>query len=94
MATDWRGMKLLDGETSEFLLGMMRQENNRIERQVLIIDPSAVMGLQIRRLFRSAGGETKAVFESAYAAKQWLDPALDDNERDALYRFVHTASAA
>ena len=94
MATDWRGMKLLDSETSEFLLSIMRSENDRIERHVLMMDPSAVMGLQIRRLFRAAGGETRAVFESHHHAEKWLSPALTEAERSRFSRFTAMISAA
>lgn len=94
MATDWRGMRILDSATSEFLLSIMRAKNSRIERQVLIMDPSAVMGLQVRRLFADAGGETRAVFESADAARAWLEPALTPLENQALVRFTSAGLAA
>ncbi|MEE9383969.1 MAG: hypothetical protein V3V08_11210 [Nannocystaceae bacterium] len=94
MATDWRGMKLLDSETSEFLLSIMRAENDRIQRQVIVIDPSAVMGLQIRRLFKDAGGETRAVFDGHREAASWMEPSLTALEWDSYARFMNPATAA
>ena len=94
MATDWRGMRVLDAKTSEALLGIMRAKNDRIERQMLVMDPSAVMGLQVRRLFKDAGGETRAVFESADLARGWLEPALTPLEVASLKRFLTAGIAA
>ncbi|MBK6576212.1 MAG: hypothetical protein IPG17_08445 [Sandaracinaceae bacterium] len=94
MATDWRGMRVLDAKTSEALLGIMRSKNDRIERQMLVMDPSAVMGLQVRRLFKDAGGETRAVFESADLARGWLEPALTPLEVASLKRFLTAGIAA
>ena len=94
MATDWRGMRVLDAKTSEALLGIMRSKNDRIERQMLVMDPSAVMGLQVRRLFKDAGGETRAVSESADLARGWLEPALTPLEVASLKRFLTAGIAA
>ena len=94
MATDWRGMRVLDAKTSEALLGIMRAKNDRIERQMLLMDPSAVMGLQVRRLFKDAGGESRAVFESADLARRWLEPALSPLEVASLKRFLTMGVAA
>lgn len=94
MATDWRGMRVLDAQTSEVLLGIMRAKNDRIERQMLVMDPSAVMGLQVRRLFKDAGGETRAVFESAELARSWLETSLTPLEAASLRRFLTAGIAA
>ena len=94
MATDWRGMRVLDSKTSEFLLGIMRDKNDRIERQVLVMDPSAVMGLQVHRLFKDAGGESRAVFESPDQARAWLDGVLTPLEMGSLRRFLTAGMAA
>jgi hypothetical protein len=94
MATDWRGMRVLDAKTSEALLGIMRAKNDRIEQQMLLMDPSAVMGLQVRRLFKDAGGESRAVFESADLARRWLEPVLNPLEVASLKRFLTMGVAA
>ncbi len=94
MATDWRGMRVLDAKTSEALLGIMRAKNDRIERQMLVMDPSAVMGLQVRRLFQDAGGESRAVFESTDLARRWLEPMLNPLEVASLKRFLTMGVAA
>lgn len=94
MATDWRGMRVLDDQTSELLLNIMREENSRIEKQVLIISPSAILGLQVRRLFAEAGGESRMVFESPSAAVRWLAPSLKPHELHALQNFINANVAA
>lgn len=87
LATDWRGMRLLDRETTEFLLQIMRSDEG-VEAQVVLIDESALMGLQIRRLFRDGGGEHRAVFEDPALAERFLMPYLDPMERVALRNFI------
>jgi len=94
MITDWRGMRILDAQTSQFLLGIMRAENDRIERHALIMSPSAVLGLQVRRLFSEAGGQTRMVFDSAAQAAEWLGPHLTVPEKQALRRFTSAGVAA
>jgi hypothetical protein len=88
LATDWRGMHLLDGQTSEFLLDIMKAETDRIERHVVIAEESALMGMQIRRLFKTAGGRTRAVYNSVTEAEQWIRPALTDVEFARFQRFM------
>lgn len=94
MATDWRGMRVLDDQTSEMLLGIMRGENSRIEKQALIISPSAILGLQVRRLFAEAGGDSRMVFESPSAAVRWLAPSLSPAELQSLQAFINANLAA
>jgi hypothetical protein len=88
LATDWRGMHLLDGQTSEFLLDIMKAETDRIERHVVIAEESALMGMQIRRLFKTGGGRTRAVYNSVAEAEQWIRPALTDVEFARFQRFM------
>jgi len=94
MATDWRGMRVLDDQTSEMLLSIMRDENTRIEKQALIISPSAILGLQVRRLFAQAGGDDRMVFESPSAAVRWLAPSLSAAELQSLQAFINANVAA
>jgi hypothetical protein len=84
MSTDWRETWVLDAETSEALLGIMRSKNDRIERQVLLTDPSAVIGLQVARPFQEGGGEARAIFDSVHTLRDWMEPALTAPKAAAL----------
>lgn len=88
MVTDWRGMRVLDAQTSEFLLGIMRDKNDRISKQALLMSPNAVLGLQVRRLFSEAGGQSRDVFESSLGVTGWLASELTLPESRALKRFL------
>lgn len=89
LGTDWRGMRILPVEVANVLLEIMRAEDARVERQVVVTDPSAVIGLQIGRLFREgAGMQSRAVFQDAAAAQKWLEPVLTTPERVQFRKFL------
>lgn len=87
-ATDWRGMRLMDRTTSDFLLDIMRSDEG-VAAQVIITDESALMGLQIRRLFRECGGgQHRTVYDNVARAEQFLRPHLTPAELGAFRSFV------
>ncbi len=86
-ATDWRGMRLLDRETADLLMEIMKNDEG-VEAQVVLTDKSALMGLQIRRLFQSGGGKRRAVYDDAHHAELFLKPHLSAAELEAFRKFV------
>lgn len=86
-ATDWRGMRLMDRETSEFLLDIMKNDQG-VEAQVVITDPSALMGLQVRRLIQAGGGKHRSVFDDIARAERFLKPYLTPAEIAAFRSFI------
>lgn len=87
LATDWRGMKLMDRETSDFLLEIMKSDEG-VHAQVVITDASALMGLQIRRLFQAGGGKHRAVHDDLERAERFLKGHLTPAELAAFRTFI------
>jgi hypothetical protein len=89
LGTDWRGMRTLAPEVANVLLAIMRAEDARVERQVVVTDPSAVIGMQIGRLFREgAGTQSRAVYQDPLAAQKWLGEVLSVPERVQFRKFL------
>lgn len=86
-ATDWRGMRLLGSNTSTFLTDIMRSDEG-VEAQVVLTDKSALMGLQIRRLFQAGGGQRRAVYDDVGRAESFLKPFLTPAELAAFRSFL------
>ena len=87
LATDWRGMRLLDRETSDFLLDIMKSDEG-VHAQVVITDESALMGLQIRRLFQAGGGKHRAVYDDLERAERFLKGHVTAAELAAFRSFI------
>ena len=75
MATDWRGMRVLDAKTSEALLGIMRAKNDRIERQITvcgqIVDDLLALARDRPPSFETV--ELRPLFEFAWAQQRCDD---------------------
>lgn len=87
-ATDWRGMRVLAPQVSDILVSIMKADNARAERQAVIIDDNAIVGLQIERMFREGGGKTRAVYREAATAATWLGELLSITEQARLRKFL------
>jgi hypothetical protein len=89
LCTDWRGMEALSPDVSELLLEIMKSDNERVERQAVIHDPSAILGMGLNRLFRESGGNSRQAFDNVEGASAWLNTvALTVAERVQLRNFL------
>lgn len=80
---------MVSPDVSEFLLDIMKSDNARVERQVVIHDPSAILGMGLSRLFRESGGNSRQAFDNVERAIAWLNTvALTVAERVQLRNFL------
>src|SRR5262245_51997602 len=92
MCTDWRGMRVLAPEVADILLGIMKSDNHRVARQAWLIDPKAIIGLQLERLFRDGGGLDRRTFTESVSMTQWLGEVLNTRERQRVTEFLNPHS--
>jgi hypothetical protein len=86
--TDNRALKVLPQDVAVRLLEVMRNDNPKIERNGVLASRSAVLALQMERLFRNAGGATRRLFRDAPDLEQWLGEVLTLTERERLHRIL------
>jgi len=86
-ATDWRGMRLMDRDTSDFLLDIMKSDEG-VEAQVIITDASALMALQVKRMIQAGGGKHRMVYDDVERAERYLKPYLTPAEFAAFRSFL------
>jgi hypothetical protein len=92
--TDLRtGTRTVDPDTIDFLAGIMRAENPRLERNALMVSPvSATFALQMERMVKSAGTAQRRIFKSRPEAESWLGEVLSGAERARLRTFLDEGS--
>ncbi|UJR84767.1 hypothetical protein [Sandaracinus amylolyticus] len=88
MCTDWRGMRVLAPDVASSLRAIIRADNDRVERQAVLLDPSAIIGIQLERLLREGGNMDRAAFESVGTMEQWLAPSLTPAEQAQARKFL------
>lgn len=91
LCTDWRGMHILPQPVTEVLLNIMRNENARVERQGVLLDPSAIIGMQLDRLLRTSGNSQTKAFRDADQMQTWLGQVLTLAERTQMRKFLAAA---
>ncbi len=87
-ASDFRGMNVLAPDVAERLLGVMKQTNERIERNGFFISDSAIFSLQSERIIREAGNPGRRTFRTRGALESWVGELLDAQERARLAQFL------
>ena len=91
VAADWRGIRILAPEVAEVLLGIM--QTNMVDRTGVLLDSSAIIGLQLERIFRQVGSKNQIACRTAVQLESWFDAALSRAEKDALRRFLDAGTA-
>jgi hypothetical protein len=88
--TDLRGAtRATDPEMIDFIAGVIRSENPRLERNALIVPVrSPTFALQMERLVKSAGTAQRRIFKTRGEAETWLGEVLTGGERARLRTFL------
>jgi hypothetical protein len=89
--TDLRaGSRTIDPDSIDFIAGIIRSENPRLERNALIVPSmSPTFGLQMERMVKASGaGAARRVFRTRGEAEAWLGGVLTDGERRRLAAFL------
>lgn len=89
--TDLRtGSRTIDPDSIDFIAGIIRSENPRLERNALIVSSTApTFLLQMERMVKASGaGAARRVFRARGEAEAWLAEVLTDVEKRRLAAFL------
>lgn len=84
IAVDLRGAMVFPGEISDQFLGLMHQLNERFERSAILINESAILGLQAERVIQAAGNPNRRAFRASEPMIAWLAEMLTGDESRRL----------
>ena len=94
VCTDLRTTQLWRPEVTERLVSIMRHENIHVERNGLLGNGSALVGLQVTRLItKASGGARRRVFSQPEPLLLWLDELLTEPERKRVREFLGEVDA-
>ena len=88
--TDLRtGSRTIDPDSIDFIAGIMRSENPRLERNALVVSSMApTFALQMERMVKTAGAVQRRIFKARGEAEAWLGEVLTGAERGRLRTFL------
>ncbi len=88
VAVDLRRAHVFPPAITEGFISLMSRLNPRLLRSAILINESAVLGLQAERAIQTAGNPSRQAFRQPAAVEQWLAEVLDDDERRRLHSFL------
>ncbi len=88
VAVDLRLAQVFPPQITERFIGLMSQLNPRLIRSAILINESAVLGLQAERAIETAGNPDRKTFRDALELEQWLGEVLTERERSRLRLFL------
>ena len=88
--TDLRGgARAADPDMIDFIAGIIRSENPRLERNALVVPVmSPTFALQMERMVKNAGTAQRRIFKTRSEAESWLGEVLTGAERARLRTFL------
>jgi len=88
--TDLRGgTRAVDPDMIDFIAGVIRSENPRLERNSLVVPVvSPTFALQMERMVKNAGAAERRIFKTRQEAESWLGEVLTGAERARLRAFL------
>lgn len=88
--TDLRGgSRAADPDMIDFIAGIIRSENPRLERNALVVPVlSPTFALQMERMVKNAGTAQRRIFKTRGEAEGWLGEVLTGAERARLRTFL------
>jgi len=93
LCADHRQVKIYGKPVSDRLAELFALMNTRLERVAIVVAPSnAILAMQLTRIAREAGLDSRRVFVDAPEAKAFLNDALDAAERHRLDVFLGFAA--
>lgn len=88
IATDMRHAHVFPPDITEGFIQMMGQINPGLERSAVLINESAVLGLQAERAIAEAGNPNRRSFRRPDELVEWLAEVLTTQEKAQLKLFL------
>ena len=88
VVVDMRRAQVFPPQISERFIALMSQLNPRLLRSAILINESAVLGLQAERAIEAAGNPDRKTFRDPVALERWLGEVLTERERLRLRSFL------
>ncbi len=88
VAVDLRQAQVFPPQITERFIGLMSQLNPRLLRSAILINESAVLGLQAERAMETAGHANRRAFRDPLELEQWLGEVLTEPEQARLRLFL------
>ena len=88
VAVDLRQAHVFPPGITERFIGLMSQLNPRLLRSAMLINESAILGLQAERAIMEAGHPDRRTFRDTEAMIAWLREVLTDREARRLGEFL------
>ncbi len=94
VAVDMRGAQVFPPEITKGFIGLMTQLNPRLLRSAILINESAVLGLQAERAMEAAGHANRRAFRDPVDMEAWLGEVLTEAEQSRLRLFLLEGAVA
>ncbi len=88
VAVDLRRAQVFPPQITERFIGLMSQLNPRLLRSAILINESAVLGLQAERAIETAGHANRKAFRDPVDLELWLGEVLSEREKSRLRLFL------
>ena len=84
---------VLPQEVTDRMIQLLTGNASRVERTGMLIGESALFGLQVERVLRSANQPNRRAFRSATEMAAWLNEVLTLPEQAQLQQFLRKATS-
>jgi hypothetical protein len=86
---DLRGLRIVDPQIIDMVVGMMRIDNPMVERNAFLLpDSGALVLIQSERMLKELGAESRRAFRNRTDAEKWLGEVLSPEEKLRMRRFL------
>lgn len=85
---DLRRAHVFPQTVAEGFIHILSDNNPKLGRSAVLINPSAVFALQVERAIREADNPMRRAFREPAMLEAWLDEALDRVEQKRLHEFL------
>lgn len=88
VAVDLRRAFVFPPQVTDQLIALATQLNPRLLRSAILINQSAILGLQAERAIKEAGNPNRRTFREPEDLEQWLAEILTKTELSRLHEFL------
>jgi len=88
VVTDLLGARVFMQPIADAIMGVIRHDGPKVERNAFLVGESAVFSMQIERIIRGSGVPGRRAFRSPSELEQWLEDALSRSEKARLPEFL------
>lgn len=86
--TDLRRARVFPQSVADTLVWVMRMDNPNVERNGLLLADRSMFARQVERMLLEAKGVNRRAFYDRELLVAWLEPVLDQVERERLASFL------